>query len=206
MAVANVLTLYVNNAQKYTGGSNGVNSISRPALFGSTLSITQNYYFVVFIAIAIFALCAALTSSKLGKVLGAVRVNENRVAFIGYNVTSYKVFIYVVSSAIAAVAGILYARTSGMISPSVTGLRMSTLVVIWVAVGGRGNLTGAAVGCLLLNGMERFMAGLIGDAWELAVGIILLLIVFFMPDGIVGAILKTKLSLRRLRKKGAANG
>jgi len=206
MAVANVLTLYVNNAQRYTGGSNGVNNVSRPTLFGHLLNISENYYFVVAIGIIAFVLCIILTSTKLGKVLGAIRINENRVAFIGYNVTSYKVFIYVVSSALAAVAGILYARTSGMVSPTVTGLRISTLVVIWVAVGGRGNLTGAAVGCLLLNGLERFMSGLIGDAWELVVGVILLLIVFFVPDGLIGAFLKSRIKIHRFWKKGADNG
>ncbi|MDR3278701.1 MAG: hypothetical protein LBT12_08000 [Oscillospiraceae bacterium] len=190
MALSNVLQLYTNNAQKYTGGSNGVGNISRPRLFGEVLTIDQNYYFVAAVVLLVFLLCLFLTSSKFGKALTAIKTNENRMAFIGYNVTSYKVFIYVFSSALAAVSGVLYARTSGMISPAVTGMKISTLAVIWVAVGGRGNLTGAVAGCLLLNWMERFMANAIGDFWELIVGVILLAIVFLMPDGIVGAALK----------------
>ncbi|MDR2088329.1 MAG: branched-chain amino acid ABC transporter permease [Clostridiales Family XIII bacterium] len=203
MALSNVLMLAVNNAQRFTGGSNGVNNVSRPSLFGHILSITENYYFVALIAALLFAVCAALTSTKFGKVLGAIRVNENRVAFIGYNVTSYKVFVYVFSSALAAIAGILYARTCGMVSPSLTGLRLSILVIIWIAVGGRGNLTGALFGCLLLNGMERIMAGIIGDAWEFVIGIILLLIVFCVPDGLIGTLLTARPGLK---KKEAANG
>jgi urea transport system permease protein len=192
MALANVLQLYTNNAQRYTGGSNGVGNISRPSLFGNTLTIEQNYYFVTAIVVLVFLFCLFLTSSKFGKVLTAIKTNENRMAFIGYNVTNYKVFIYVIAAALAAVAGILYARTSGMISPTVTGIKISTLAVIWVAVGGRGNLTGAVLGCLLLNWMERFLANVVGNYWELIVGIILLAIVFLVPDGIVGAALKWK--------------
>lgn len=190
MAIANMVQLYINNSQKYTGGSNGISNISRPKLFGTIMTIQQNYYFIILIAVVVFVFCSYLTRSKFGNVLNAIKINENRMEFIGYSVMDYKVFIYVVSSVLAAVAGILYAKTSGMISPSVTGIEMSTLVVIWVAVGGRGNLTGAITGCLILNGLERFMANIIGDYWELIVGVILLVIVFFLPDGLIGTILK----------------
>jgi urea transport system permease protein len=102
------------------------------------------------------------------------------------------VFIYVFAAILAAISGILYARTSGMISPSVTGIKISTLAVIWVAIGGRGNLTGAVLGCLLLNWIERFMANIIGNVWELIIGAILLAIVLVMPDGIIGTLLKVR--------------
>lgn len=192
MAIANVVQLSINNSQKYMGGSNGISNISRPKLFGTVLSIEQNYYFIVLLVLAVFALCSFLTKSKFGKVLNAVKINESRMEFIGYNVIDYKVFIYVISSALAALSGILYAKTCGMISPSVTGIEMSTLAVIWVAVGGRGNLTGAIAGCLILNWLERFMANILGDSWKLIVGVILLAIVFFLPDGIIGTLSKWK--------------
>jgi urea transport system permease protein len=206
MAVANVATVYINNAQKFTGGSNGIGDITRPAPFGHALSIYGNYYFVMAAAVLAYAFCYYIGSSRLGRVLGAIRANENRAVFIGYRVSDYKVFIYVVSAALAAIAGMLYARTTGMVSPAVTGIRLSTLAVIWVAVGGRGNLTGAVAGCLALNGMERFAAGFLGDAWELAVGAILLLIVFFMPDGVIGAVLRFRPLRPAARAKGGGAG
>lgn len=192
MAMANVFQLYANNAQKYTGGSNGISNIQRPNLFGNVLTIEGNYYFLLILAVIVFVVCFFLTNSKFGKALNAIKVNEDRMEFIGYKVSDYKVFIYVFSSVLAALSGILYARTAGMMSPAVTGIEMSTMAVIYVAVGGRGNLTGAVAGCLILSLLERFMASFIGDVWKLIVGLMLLAIVCFLPDGIVGSFLRWK--------------
>ena len=98
-----------------------------------------------------FLICRAVVSSKLGKVLIAVRDAESRTRFLGYRVESYKLFVFTLSACMAGVAGALYVPQVGIINPGEFAPGNSIEAVIWVAVGGRGTLIGAALGAVVVN-------------------------------------------------------
>ena len=95
-----------------------------------------------------FLICRAIVTSKLGKVLVAIRDAEARTRFLGYRVESYKLFVFTLSACMAGVAGALYVPQVGIINPSEFAPANSIEAVIWVAVGGRGTLTGAVLGAV----------------------------------------------------------
>ena len=98
-----------------------------------------------------FLICRAIVTSKLGKVLIAIRDAESRTRFLGYRVESYKLFVFTLSACMAGVAGALYVPQVGIINPSEFAPGNSIEAVIWVAVGGRGTLIGAALGAVVVN-------------------------------------------------------
>lgn len=158
------------------------------------------FYYVVFIfMIAAYLICLLIVNSRLGKVLQAVRENEARLTFFGYKASWFKMLIYTISGMMAGFAGMLYVRTQGSINSSAVGIDLATLVLVWVAVGGRGSLTGAMVGTLVLQVAETVLnsafSGISTDFaqyWRLVLGIIILVIVFVIPKGIVGELISAQ--------------
>ena len=115
-----------------------------------------------------FVICRVIVSSKLGKVLVAIRDAEARTRFLGYRVEAYKLFVFTLSACMAGVAGALYVPQVGIINPSEFSPANSIEAVIWVAVGGRGTLTGAVLGALIVNyGKTFFTSGTVVPYWVL---------------------------------------
>ncbi len=102
-----------------------------------------------------------LTGSRFGRVLVAIRDSENRVRFLGFNPTAYKVFVYSLSAAFAGIAGAMFVLQVGLISPTMMGIIPSIEMVLWVAVGGRSSLIGAIIGAIVTNGAKSFLAKII---------------------------------------------
>ena len=118
-----------------------------------------------------FIVCRALVTSKFGKVLVAIRDAESRTRFLGYRVESYKLFVFTLSACMAGVAGALYVPQVGIINPSEFQPANSIEAVIWVAVGGRGTLTGAVLGAILVNyAKTTFTTGLLAPYWLFLLG------------------------------------
>ncbi|MGY3362307.1 urea ABC transporter ATP-binding protein UrtD [Bradyrhizobium sp. GM0.4] len=137
--------------------------------------------------IAGFLICRAIVSSKLGKVLIAVRDAESRTRFLGYRVESYKLFVFTVSACMAGVAGALYVPQVGIINPSEFAPGNSIEAVIWVAVGGRGTLVGAALGAVVVNYAKTFFtSGMLAPYWLFMLGAMFILVTLLLPKGIVG--------------------
>ena len=109
-------------------------------------------------------------TSKLGKVLVAIRDAESRTRFLGYRVEHYKLFVFVVSAMMAGLAGALYVPQVGIINPSEFSPANSIEAVIWVAVGGRGTLTGAALGAVIVNAAKSWFTGALPEYWLFALG------------------------------------
>ena len=128
----------------------------------------------------------AIVHSKLGKILIAVRDAENRTRFLGYRVEHYKLFVWTLSAMIAGVAGALYVPQVGIINPSEFSPANSIEAVIWVAVGGRGTLIGAALGAVLVNGAKTFLTGALPEVWLFALGALFIAVTIFLPKGILG--------------------
>jgi urea transport system permease protein len=133
-----------------------------------------------------FILCRALVNSKFGKVLIAVRDAESRTRFLGYRAENYKLLVWTISAAMAGVAGALYVPQVGIINPSEFAPANSIEIVVWVAIGGRGTLIGAAIGGVLVNFGKSVFTGAFPELWLFALGGLFIASTLFLPKGIVG--------------------
>jgi len=134
-----------------------------------------------------FLICRALVTSKYGKVLVAIRDAEARTRFLGYRAESYKLFAFTLSACMAGVAGALYVPQVGIINPSEFSPANSIEAVIWVAVGGRGTLTGAVLGALIVNyAKTTFTSGMLAPYWLFMLGGLFIAVTLFLPRGVVG--------------------
>lgn len=193
LAFASLFELFIKNQQVYTGGSSGVNGIakglSKLTLFGERITIPQWYYLAFILLVLVYLLCIWLTESRFGKVIKSVRDNEARLEFLGYKASVFKMAVFAIAGALAGLAGMLYVPMTSFISIENAGVAFSTTVLVWLAVGGRGNLTGAMVGALLVSILQNKLSGTFGEMWQLVLGIVLIVIILVLPKGIVGSIL-----------------
>ena len=131
-------------------------------------------------------MCRAIVTSKLGKVLIAVRDAESRTRFLGYRVESYKLFVFTLSACMAGIAGALYVPQVGIINPSEMSPANSIEIAIWVAVGGRGTLIGAVVGAFLVNLAKSWFTVRFPEYWLFFLGAIFIVVTLYLPNGVVG--------------------
>lgn len=186
-----VVNLIIIDQQSYTGGFNGITDLAQLELFGfefDAYSATTYYLVAICLALALF-LSLAVTRSKTGLILQAVRDQEERVRFFGYDVALYKTFVFAFSAAIAGLAGMLYTVVMEFASPTFLGVPLSLSIVIWVAVGGRNSLLGAMLGALLVTGVQGALSEseTFLETWTLVMGGLFVLIVLFLPNGLAGA-------------------
>lgn len=182
------------------GGNNGLTDFKDILGFNLQAESTR---IVLFVASAIalgigYLLCRGIVTSRLGRVLISIRDAESRSRFLGYRVERYKLFVFVVSAVLAGVAGALYVPQVGIINPSEFSPANSIEIVIWVAVGGRGTLFGAALGALLVNYGKTYFTGALPEAWLYVLGGLFIGVTLFLPNGVVGLI-----SARRKLPKNA---
>ena len=171
------------------GGNNGLTDFKDILGFNVQAEGTRAALFALSCLALIlgFLVCRAIVSSKLGKVLIAVRDAESRTRFLGYRVESYKLFVFTVSACMAGVAGALYVPQVGIINPSEFAPGNSIEAVIWVAVGGRGTLVGAALGAVVVNYAKTFFtSGMLAPYWLFMLGALFILVTLLLPKGIVG--------------------
>ncbi len=135
---------------------------------------------------ASYLACRAIVGSRAGRLFRAIRDAESRARFLGYRVESYKLWVFVFSAALAGIAGALYVPQVGIINPSEFAPINSIEAVIWVAVGGRGTLFGAATGAVLVNYAKTYFTGALPELWLYALGALFVLVTLFLPRGLVG--------------------
>jgi urea transport system permease protein len=139
------------------------------------------------IALAIsYLFCRVVVRSRAGRVLRAIRDAESRVRFLGYRVESYKLWLFVCSAVIAGIAGALYVPQVGIINPGEFAPINSIEVVIWVAIGGRGTLYGAALGAVVVNYAKTYFTAAFPEVWLYALGALFVLVTLFLPHGLIG--------------------
>ena len=172
------------------GGNNGLTDFKD--IFGFTLQsngMRAALFSLSAIALVVGVVVArAIVVSKYGMVLLAIRDAESRTRFLGYRVERYKLFVFVVSAVMAGVAGALYVPQVGIINPSEFAPANSIEAVIWVAVGGRGTLIGAALGAVLVNFGKTYFTGAFPEFWLFALGALFVLVTLFLPKGILGSV------------------
>ena len=201
MTYALMLLFFRNNTG--FGGNNGLTDFKK--ILGYSLqepSTKMSLYILTAIVLFIFYVVARfVVKSKLGRVLTAIRDSENRVMFSGYNTLNYKLAIWTISAFICGIAGALYVPQVGIVNPSEMQPSNSIEMAIWVAVGGRGTLSGALVGAGLVNGAKSWFTVAAPDYWLYFLGILFIVVTLFFPKGFVGIF-----SRLRIKRKGNQNG
>ena len=145
------------------------------------------FFLTALTLIATYMICRWMTITSFGKVLVAVRDAESRTRFLGYRVEHYKLVAFTISAALAGLAGALYVPQVGIINPGEFAPANSIEAVVWVAVGGRGTLVGAAVGAVVVNFAKTwFTTGALAPYWLFVLGAIFIFVTLALPKGIVG--------------------
>ncbi|MGA8601331.1 MAG: urea ABC transporter permease subunit UrtC [Beijerinckiaceae bacterium] len=172
------------------GGNNGLTDFKDILGFNVQADATRAILFAITaIVLAVTVIVAQLiVTSKFGKVLIAIRDAESRTRFIGYRVENYKLAVFTLSAVIAGIAGALYVPQVGIINPSEFSPANSIEAVIWVAIGGRGTLVGAALGAVIVNMGKTYFTSALPEYWLFALGLLFILVTLFLPQGIVGLI------------------
>lgn len=187
LAIASALTTLFISQQAYTGGTNGITDVATLKLLGIEFTDINLYWMILIFTTLVLAGSFWLTRSNMGLILRSINENEKRIAFLGYDVASFKIFIWTLSAAIAGIAGGLFVPLNKFISPVYLAVAFGTQVVIWVAIGGRGTLVGPLVAAILLGQVQNYAERVTQD-WQLIVGILLLVVVLFLPKGLMGLV------------------
>ncbi len=184
------------------GGNNGFTDFKRILDFPITTPQTRMALFLITgtVLIAMLLLARTIVTSKLGRVLTAIRDAESRVMFSGYNPLWYKLFIWTLSAVLCGIAGALYVPQVGIINPSEMSPANSIEIAIWVAVGGRGTLIGPILGAGIVNGAKSWFTMAFPEYWLFFLGLLFIGVTLFLPEGVVGLMSRLR---ARLRGKGA---
>jgi urea transport system permease protein len=184
------------------GGNNGFTDFKFILGYDLRRPATQRALFIAtgLLLLATYALGKWLTATKFGKVQRAVRDSENRVLFSGYATAHFKLFVFVLSAVIAALAGALYVPQVGGINPSEMTPDKSLEAVVWVAVGGRGTLVGPVLGAVGVNALKSWASRAYPDLWLIMLGALFIFVVLFLPGGIVSL---PRIIAERWRKRAA---
>jgi urea transport system permease protein len=194
------MLLFFQNATGF-GGNNGLTDFKRILGYPLQLPSTKLALYVVSAAtlVLVYLLCRFVVTSKLGRVLAAIRDAELKARFCGYESTHYKLFVWTLSAMLCALAGALYVPQVGIINPSEMQPSNSIEMAIWVAVGGRATLVGALVGAWVINGAKSFLTAAFPSAWLYVLGGLFVVVTLFLPKGIVGGLMAL---LRRWKGSG----
>lgn len=185
-----LVRLLVIDAQPITNGFNGLTDLGSFVLGGLDFDPygLPTYYLVALALTVVLVGTRLLTETRAGMILQAIRDDQNRARYLGFDVPVYQVFFFAVSAAISGFAGMLYVIVAQFASPTFMDLSFSISMVVWAAVGGRASLLGACIGAILINTVaatisetESFV-----EAWKAIIGIIFVLVVLFLPRGVAG--------------------
>ncbi len=170
------------------GGNNGLTDFKDILGFDLSRDTTKVGLYIATAAslLLVYFVCRAVVTSKMGRLLIAVRDAESRVRFLGYSVTNAKLFVFTLSAMLAGLAGALYVPQVGIINPGEFAPAKSIEIAIWVAVGGRGTLFGAILGAFAVNGARTYFTGAAPEIWLFFLGALFILVTLAMPRGIVG--------------------
>ena len=170
------------------GGNNGLTDFKR--IYGYSLhdpATKVGLYVATAVALVLtYLLCRFIVTSKAGRVLRAIRDAEGRIVFSGYDPLRYKLFVWTLSAALCGLAGALYVPQVGIINPSEMQPANSIEMAIWVAVGGRATLVGAAVGAIVINLAKSYFTAAYPDYWLFVLGGLFIIVTLALPGGIVG--------------------
>lgn len=184
LAVAALAPLSINSTG-VLGGSDGFGGIPTLTVVGVEFADLGLYYLVLVVAtLALVGGYVLLERSPYGLRLRAIRINEGRTRVLGYNPLHYKVSAFVISALVTGLAGALHAALTGFVGPSSIGFFFSLEVIIWLIVGGTGTLFGGYLGVFLIKYTEFTLSGALLEVWQLILGVVFVLVVLFVPEGL----------------------
>jgi len=187
-AIAAILTILIIGQQGLTGGVNGITDLK--TLLGWDIRSDSAKVVLYFVNAALLFACILLArfvlASKLGRLLVAMRDKEERVRFSGYDVASFKIFVFCLAAAFSAVGGALFTLQVGFMSPSFVGIVPSIEMVIFAAVGGRLSLLGAVYGTLLVSFGKTYFSESFPELWLYLMGGLFIVVVLYFPNGLAG--------------------
>ena len=185
------MLLFFRNATGF-GGNNGFTDFKRILGFPLADPRTKMVLFVLTATALLgeLALCRFIVESKLGRVLTAIRDEESRLRFCGYETTKFKLFVFTLSAVLCGIAGALYVPQVGIINPSEMSPASSIEIAIWVAAGGRGTLLGPLLGAVAVNGAKSWLTAAFPEAWLYALGLMFILITRYLPRGLASPMLR----------------
>jgi urea transport system permease protein len=193
LALSLILTQVAQTWVGLTGGHNGLYpvpflALRVPGVGGPAFdSEMETYYLALGFVVATFLLLRWLGRSAFGQALMAMAEDEGRLRFLGYDTRRLRLAAFTLSGAVAGLGGGLYASQVGFVNPAVVGVALSTQVIVWVALGGRGTLVGAVCGALVLAFTEDLLSDVLVNIWVLALGVLVLLVALFRPEGLLGS-------------------
>jgi urea transport system permease protein len=190
LALVLLVRLLVIDAQPLTNGFNGLTDLSWLNIGGFEFDpyIVPTYYLVVGVLAVVLVAARLLVETRAGLILQAIRDDNDRARYLGFDVSLYQTFFFALSAGIASVAGMLYVIVAEFASPTFMDLTFSITMVVWAAVGGRGSLLGACIGAILINTIEATVSETKGfeEAWRAIIGLIFVLVVLYLPRGLAG--------------------
>ncbi|MDP2711247.1 MAG: urea ABC transporter permease subunit UrtC [Solirubrobacteraceae bacterium] len=189
-ALAGAFVIVLVGNQALTGGTNGLTNFQ--TFFGLSVTSPSDqrilYFVVAVVLLVVFLATRELALGRYGRLLLAVRDDEDRVRFLGYDPTRVKLVAYVVAAGLAGLAGALFVPVVGIISPAMLGIVPSVEMVIWVALGGRTALAWAAAGAVIVNTAKTNISEQFPSTWLYMQGLLFVVVILFLPKGIAGAV------------------
>lgn len=187
-AVASILTILIIGQQGYTGGINGITDLKTCLGFDIRTEEAKFflYYLCAFLLIVGVLMCRYVCSCKIGRLLVAIRDDEERVRFSGYDVANFKIFVLCFSAMLSAVGGAMFTLQTGFMSPSFVGIVASIEMVVFCAVGGRMSIFGAIYGTVLVSVAKTLISENFPELWSLFIGALFIGVVLVFPKGIAG--------------------
>ncbi len=190
LALVLLVRLVVIDAQPVTNGFNGLTDLGWFKVGGFEFDpyLTATYYLVAISLVVVLIAARLLVETRAGLILQAIRDDQNRVRYLGFDVPLYQTFFFSVSALIAGIAGMLYVIVAEFASPTFMDLTFSITMVVWAAVGGRASLLGACIGAILINTIAATVSETEGfaEAWKAIIGFIFVMVVLYLPHGLAG--------------------
>jgi urea transport system permease protein len=202
-ALAATFVIVIVGNLSLTGGTNGLTNFQ--SFFGLSVIDAGDqrilYFIVAITLLAVFLMVRALVLGRYGRLLIAVRDDEDRVRFLGYDPTRVKLVAYVVAAGLAGLAGALFVPVVGIISPALLGVVPSIEMVIWVALGGRTAIAWAAAGAVIVNWAKTSISEQFPSTWLYLQGLLFVVVILFLPAGVAGAVEHLRTLAARLRTR-----
>jgi urea transport system permease protein len=190
LALAAIFAIVIIGQQGYTGGINGITDFRTFAGLPLDGEGPRRVLYFITVVLLLACLLAArwIVTSRLGRVLVAIRDREDRVRFSGYDPALFKAFVFTVAAVITAIGGAMFTLLEGLASPSLVGIVPSVEMVVYAAVGGRLSLVGAVYGTLLVLAAKTFFSEQFVEYWQYFIGGLFIVVVMFMPAGLAGLV------------------
>jgi ABC-type branched-subunit amino acid transport system permease subunit len=186
------------NSWTLLGSGNGIPGIPYPTIFSKEIGSASGLFFLAFGVFAVaLILSIIIVNSQFGLTMNAVRDDEERAEFFGYRRSVVQIAVFVFAAALAASGGALFAVSEGFVSPSRSGLALSTTTVLWVVLGGRGTLFGPLIALTALEVVNIKMAEALPSLWPILVGLLLLITMIFLPKGLTSMPARIRESRRK---------